>query len=200
LPSYLVTIRRSAAFEQQISIFLTTSHRDLKDIHMSLVVKLFPFEYSARVPRPVGGRYSILVCQAFSTASSSAEIGLKRRLWTQVLAAKTRLHDRGPNLQGRQAACSGARTQVVVTREKGKNGKLMAALQKRNIRVLELPLLEAVPGPDRQVPAPTYAVPGFLALAVAHLASPVARSAWVRGVGRVPSGPIGHSCPIWYAG
>jgi uroporphyrinogen-III synthase len=41
--------------------------------------------------------------------------------------------------------------QVVVTREKGKNGKLMKALQQRGISVLELPLVETAPGPDRDL-------------------------------------------------
>lgn len=39
--------------------------------------------------------------------------------------------------------------QVVVTREAGKNGKLKSALQKQGISVLELPLVETGPGPDR---------------------------------------------------
>lgn len=39
--------------------------------------------------------------------------------------------------------------QVVVTREAGKNGKLRSALQKQGISVLELPLVETGPGPDR---------------------------------------------------
>ncbi len=39
--------------------------------------------------------------------------------------------------------------QVVVTREAGKNGKLKSALQKQGISVLELPLVETAPGPDR---------------------------------------------------
>lgn len=41
--------------------------------------------------------------------------------------------------------------QVVVTREKGKNGKLMKALKQRGISVLELPLVETAEGPDRQL-------------------------------------------------
>ncbi len=39
--------------------------------------------------------------------------------------------------------------QVVVTREAGKNGQLKSALQKQGISVLELPLVETAPGPDR---------------------------------------------------
>ena len=37
---------------------------------------------------------------------------------------------------------------MVLTRERGKNGKLMQALQNRGIRVLEMPLVETIPGPD----------------------------------------------------
>ena len=39
--------------------------------------------------------------------------------------------------------------QVVVTREAGKSGKLIKALQSRGLSVLELPLVESSPGPDR---------------------------------------------------
>ncbi len=38
--------------------------------------------------------------------------------------------------------------QVVVTRERGKNGKLIKSLQQRGISVLELPLVETAVGPD----------------------------------------------------
>ena len=38
---------------------------------------------------------------------------------------------------------------MVVTRERGKNGKLMQALQARGISVLELPLVETAAGPDQ---------------------------------------------------
>ncbi len=39
--------------------------------------------------------------------------------------------------------------QVVVTREAGKNGPLKRALEERGIKVLEMPLVETAPGPDR---------------------------------------------------
>lgn len=46
--------------------------------------------------------------------------------------------------------CSaGSGTKVVVTREHGKNGKLMKALSKHGIQCLEMPLIEHAPGPDR---------------------------------------------------
>ncbi len=38
---------------------------------------------------------------------------------------------------------------MVLTREQGKNGQLMQALQQRGISVLEMPLVETLPGPDR---------------------------------------------------
>ena len=38
---------------------------------------------------------------------------------------------------------------VVVTRERGKNDKLIAELQQRGVNVLELPLVESTAGPDR---------------------------------------------------
>jgi uroporphyrinogen-III synthase len=38
---------------------------------------------------------------------------------------------------------------VVVTRERGKNGKLMKALRARGIAVLELPLVATAAGPDQ---------------------------------------------------
>eukprot|EP00878_Enallax_costatus_P004246 GHUV01004476.1.p1 GENE.GHUV01004476.1~~GHUV01004476.1.p1 ORF type:complete len:287 (+),score=66.67 GHUV01004476.1:206-1066(+) len=45
--------------------------------------------------------------------------------------------------------CAAAQPSVVVTREHGKNGKLMKALTKYNISCVELPLIEHAPGPDR---------------------------------------------------
>ncbi|KAK9804422.1 hypothetical protein WJX72_011920 [[Myrmecia] bisecta] len=41
--------------------------------------------------------------------------------------------------------------QVVLTREKGKNGKLRAALEQQGISCLELPLIETAVGPDRHL-------------------------------------------------
>jgi uroporphyrinogen-III synthase len=38
---------------------------------------------------------------------------------------------------------------VVVTREAGKNGKLVSALAAHNVSCVELPLIEHAPGPDR---------------------------------------------------
>lgn len=39
--------------------------------------------------------------------------------------------------------------QVVLTRERGKNGKVAEMLDKKKIRWLELPLIETIEGPDR---------------------------------------------------
>ncbi|KAJ3673704.1 hypothetical protein LUZ60_005696 [Juncus effusus] len=41
-----------------------------------------------------------------------------------------------------------SRPKVVVTREKGKNDKLINALAKYNINCLEIPLIKCIPGPD----------------------------------------------------
>uniref|UniRef100_A0A0D9VQF5 Uroporphyrinogen-III synthase n=1 Tax=Leersia perrieri TaxID=77586 RepID=A0A0D9VQF5_9ORYZ len=51
---------------------------------------------------------------------------------------------------GRFVACcsSPPPPDVVVTRERGKNAKLIAALEKHNIKTLELPLIKHVEGPD----------------------------------------------------
>ncbi|CAL5006436.1 unnamed protein product [Urochloa decumbens] len=51
---------------------------------------------------------------------------------------------------GRFQACSlpSPPPDVVVTRERGKSAKLIAALEKHNIQSLELPLIEHVDGPD----------------------------------------------------
>ncbi|EAZ25856.1 hypothetical protein OsJ_09696 [Oryza sativa Japonica Group] len=50
---------------------------------------------------------------------------------------------------GRFIACSSPPPpDVVVTRERGKNAKLIAALEKHNVQSLELPLIKHVEGPD----------------------------------------------------
>ena len=48
------------------------------------------------------------------------------------------------------AGAAEAAPQVVVTRERGKNGKLMKALQQRGVTVMELPLVETAAGPDQE--------------------------------------------------
>ncbi|KAE8771108.1 uroporphyrinogen III synthase [Hordeum vulgare] len=45
-------------------------------------------------------------------------------------------------------ACSSPSPDVVVTRERGKNAKLVASLEKHNVHSLELPLIQHVQGPD----------------------------------------------------
>ena len=49
------------------------------------------------------------------------------------------------------AGAGEAAPQVVVTRERGKNGKLMKALQQRGVTVMELPLVETAPGPHQEL-------------------------------------------------
>ncbi|RLN39885.1 uroporphyrinogen-III synthase, chloroplastic-like [Panicum miliaceum] len=49
---------------------------------------------------------------------------------------------------GRFLACSSPPPDIVVTRERGKNAKLIAALEKHNVQSLELPLIRHVDGPD----------------------------------------------------
>ncbi len=48
------------------------------------------------------------------------------------------------------------RARVVLTREAGKNAKLLAMLAARGVPAMELPLVETAPGPDRE------ALPGAL--------------------------------------
>lgn len=45
--------------------------------------------------------------------------------------------------------CQAGQPSVVVTREAGKNGKLVKELAKHNISCVELPLIEHAAGPDR---------------------------------------------------
>ncbi|KAK3150694.1 hypothetical protein QOZ80_3AG0236460 [Eleusine coracana subsp. coracana] len=49
---------------------------------------------------------------------------------------------------GRFIACSSPLPDVVVTRERGKNAKLIARLEQHNVKSLELPLIKHVDGPD----------------------------------------------------
>jgi uroporphyrinogen-III synthase len=66
-----------------------------------------------------------------------------------VAAARPQSDRLGPPLAARIARAQAAAAQVVVTREQGKNGKLIKALQMHNISCLELPLIEHAAGPDR---------------------------------------------------
>ncbi|KAF8057131.1 hypothetical protein HT031_006140 [Scenedesmus sp. PABB004] len=69
-------------------------------------------------------------------------------------AARAGSSARAP-LRVRAAAGAGA-PRVVVTREAGKNGKLVAALARHGVECVELPLICHAPGPDRD------ALPGLL--------------------------------------
>ncbi|CAL1396127.1 unnamed protein product [Linum trigynum] len=53
-----------------------------------------------------------------------------------------------PSTSASCSASSSAKPKVVVTRERGKNGKLINALGKQGISVLELPLIQHTEGPD----------------------------------------------------
>lgn len=59
------------------------------------------------------------------------------------------LHRRRQSSVAVKAAAAAGRAQVVATREAGKNGKLVAALEKLGVSCMELPLIEHAPGPDR---------------------------------------------------
>lgn len=60
-----------------------------------------------------------------------------------------RLGKEGRSRQGKQRCHASVNPQVVLTREKGKNGKLGEMLDRKQIRWLELPLIETAEGPDR---------------------------------------------------
>ncbi|EFJ15731.1 hypothetical protein SELMODRAFT_422651 [Selaginella moellendorffii] len=53
-----------------------------------------------------------------------------------------------PAFSSRVTICCQRRNSVVVTRERGKNDKLIKALRNHQIECLELPLIEHTPGPD----------------------------------------------------
>jgi len=58
----------------------------------------------------------------------------------------------GPMTSEQQTSSSTApagKVQVVVTREAGKNDKLLKALEAKGIACLEMPLIETSAGPDR---------------------------------------------------
>ena len=50
-----------------------------------------------------------------------------------------------------ELTCKASTPSVVLTREKGKNGKVARLLDERHISWVELPLVETVDGPDRSV-------------------------------------------------
>lgn len=50
-----------------------------------------------------------------------------------------------------RVSCQAGQPNVVVTREAGKNGKLVKALSQHNISCVEVPLIEHAAGPDRYV-------------------------------------------------
>nr|XP_011458952.1 PREDICTED: uroporphyrinogen-III synthase, chloroplastic isoform X1 [Fragaria vesca subsp. vesca]XP_011458953.1 PREDICTED: uroporphyrinogen-III synthase, chloroplastic isoform X1 [Fragaria vesca subsp. vesca]XP_011458954.1 PREDICTED: uroporphyrinogen-III synthase, chloroplastic isoform X1 [Fragaria vesca subsp. vesca] len=54
-----------------------------------------------------------------------------------------------PSIHASSSSVSSPRPKVVVTRERGKNAKLIASLAKQGISCLELPLIQHTRGPDR---------------------------------------------------
>lgn len=76
------------------------------------------------------------------------------------------------------AAGGSSRPRVVATREAGKNGKLIAALEARGISCLELPLIEHAPGPDRDKLPGLLAAGGFDWVAIT---SPEAAAVFLEG-------------------
>ncbi|PSS31403.1 Uroporphyrinogen-III synthase [Actinidia chinensis var. chinensis] len=70
---------------------------------------------------------------------SSSPLQLRRRVFFRGFTAKA---------SSSSLACSRSDPKVVVTRERGKNGKLINALAKQGIKCLELPLIEHMHLPD----------------------------------------------------
>ena len=103
-----------------------------------------------------------------------------------------------PHCAGASVVCAAPGTeqpQVVLTRERGKNGQLMSALQERGVSVLEMPLVETTPGPD------TGALPDVLRQGGVDwvvITSPEAAAVFLRGwesAGR-PQVPSFQLCSI----
>ena len=104
---------------------------------------------------------------------------------TRLCGGMQHLQQRGHARPGPQRArcvrarCSAA-PRVIVTREHGKNGKLVKELAKHGVQCLEMPLIEHAPGPDRQAANAVCAPPP------PELAAPTARALhdaacnWVR--------------------
>lgn len=77
-----------------------------------------------------------------------------------------------------QLAASAQGTKVVVTREKGKNGKLMKALQHHGIGSIELPLIEHADGPELRLLPKVLATEAFEWVTIT---SPEAASVFIKG-------------------
>ncbi|XP_039171858.1 uroporphyrinogen-III synthase, chloroplastic isoform X1 [Eucalyptus grandis] len=67
----------------------------------------------------------------------------RRRLSLRIAASAD-----SPSSSSSSSSSSGSKPEVVVTRERGKNSKLVNALHKHGISCLELPLIEHTKGPD----------------------------------------------------
>ncbi|BDA51009.1 probable uroporphyrinogen-III synthase [Coccomyxa sp. Obi] len=92
-------------------------------------------------------------CRHFVERSSFSCTRRNYKLAHEHQAAIHKLQSRQKVARGRHMTCraSTVAPQVVVTRERGKNGKLIKTLQQRGISVLELPLVETAVGPDRML-------------------------------------------------
>eukprot|EP00879_Flechtneria_rotunda_P013147 GHRR01013732.1.p1 GENE.GHRR01013732.1~~GHRR01013732.1.p1 ORF type:complete len:217 (+),score=73.66 GHRR01013732.1:737-1387(+) len=77
-----------------------------------------------------------------------------------------------------RVCCAADQPTVAVTREQGKNGKLVKALSKHDIRCIELPLIEHAAGPDRDQLPGLLQAGGFDWVAVT---SPEAASVFIEG-------------------
>ncbi|KAG0610787.1 hypothetical protein M758_7G091300 [Ceratodon purpureus] len=81
-------------------------------------------------------------------ASVSAQIGVRGLCVKNPTGLQWRCCASAVSGGGHIEVDSKASASVVVTREHGKNGKLMKALEKRGVQCLELPLIEHRDGPD----------------------------------------------------
>eukprot|EP00877_Chromochloris_zofingiensis_P009438 jgi/Chrzof1/4748/Cz14g24240.t1_UROS1[v5.2] len=89
-----------------------------------------------------------------------------------------RLTARNSYIKQRHVQCRAEPPKVVVTREKGKNDKLIKSLAVHNIHCVELPLIEHAPGPDRDVLPAVLSQGGFDWVAVT---SPESAAVFIEG-------------------
>ncbi|CAK0733830.1 hypothetical protein CVIRNUC_000340 [Coccomyxa viridis] len=107
----------------------------------------------------VSTSYSGLLSALHAARGSRCQITGSRVPFCHHLPSIRRARSIHAPCRGIRAASEGSldqqqKPEVVLTRERGKNGHLMKALQQQGVRVLEMPLVETIPGPDRdQLPA-----------------------------------------------
>lgn len=83
-----------------------------------------------------------------SVSASRTQVGVRPLYMRSSELQQRRRHASALCVEAHIATGSKTKASVVVTREHGKNVKLMKALAKRGIRCLELPLIEHRDGPD----------------------------------------------------